>query len=235
VGGPQRQDGFTNEYKNAVSDAFKRAAMRRGVALEMWEDLVDAEFDEDTHPAGVSRTDAPPRHEAARGAGIPDPNAVIDARGVTYLKNQAREVGLDAAMLAVVADTRYAAKLESLTRAEAKDLSEHLATVGAHPKAPDSPQPTSTTGSRLVSQPQLNKLWALAGEKGVSREGVHEFIGENFSKDSTKKLSTVEASVVIDMLQDRADVHGQTPIEMVVEEVPEEPRWMRNPDYRMTP
>jgi hypothetical protein len=47
VGGPQRQDGFTNEVKNAASDALKRAAMRFGVALEMWESLVDAEDDED--------------------------------------------------------------------------------------------------------------------------------------------------------------------------------------------
>jgi len=50
AGGPQRQDGFANEIKNAYSDALKRAAMRFGVALEMWESLVDAEYDEDVHP-----------------------------------------------------------------------------------------------------------------------------------------------------------------------------------------
>jgi hypothetical protein len=49
-GGPQRQDGFANEIKNAYSDALKRAAMRFGVALSMWESLVDAEYDEDAHP-----------------------------------------------------------------------------------------------------------------------------------------------------------------------------------------
>jgi hypothetical protein len=47
AGGPQRQDGFANEIKNAYSDALKRAAMRFGVALHMWESLVDAESDED--------------------------------------------------------------------------------------------------------------------------------------------------------------------------------------------
>ena len=50
AGGPQRQDGFANEVKNAYSDALKRAAMRFGVALSMWETLVDAEFDEDVNP-----------------------------------------------------------------------------------------------------------------------------------------------------------------------------------------
>jgi hypothetical protein len=50
AGGPQRQDGFANEIKNAYSDALKRAAMRFGVALGMWESLVDAEYDEDVHP-----------------------------------------------------------------------------------------------------------------------------------------------------------------------------------------
>ncbi len=57
AGGPQRQDGFTNEIKNAYSDALKRAAMRFGVALEMWESLLDAEGDEDydNAPAPQSR------------------------------------------------------------------------------------------------------------------------------------------------------------------------------------
>jgi hypothetical protein len=50
AGGPTRQDGFTNEIKNAYSDAIKRAAMRFGVALSMWDSLVDAEFDEDVLP-----------------------------------------------------------------------------------------------------------------------------------------------------------------------------------------
>jgi hypothetical protein len=47
AGGPQRQDGFANEIKNAYSDALKRCAMRFGVALEMWEQLIDAMGDED--------------------------------------------------------------------------------------------------------------------------------------------------------------------------------------------
>lgn len=50
AGGPQRQDGFANEIKNAYSDALKRAAMRFGVALTIWESSVEAQYDEDAHP-----------------------------------------------------------------------------------------------------------------------------------------------------------------------------------------
>lgn len=50
AGGPQRQDGFANELKNSYSDAIKRAAMRFGVALSMWDSLVDAQHDEDARP-----------------------------------------------------------------------------------------------------------------------------------------------------------------------------------------
>lgn len=64
AGGPQRQDGFANEIKNAYSDALKRAAMRFGVALEMWESLVDAEYDEDAHPDFYGgQPDFPPTRE----------------------------------------------------------------------------------------------------------------------------------------------------------------------------
>lgn len=50
AGGPQRQDGFANEIKNAYSDALKRAAMRFGVALTIWESSVEAQYDEDVNP-----------------------------------------------------------------------------------------------------------------------------------------------------------------------------------------
>ncbi|TXH50934.1 MAG: DUF1018 domain-containing protein [Desulfurellales bacterium] len=61
AGGPQRQDGFTNEIKNAYSDALKRAGMRFGVALEMWESLLDAEGDEDYDEPGALHSATPPR------------------------------------------------------------------------------------------------------------------------------------------------------------------------------
>lgn len=64
-GGPQRQDGFANEIKNAFSDALKRAAMRFGVALGMWETLVDAEGDEDYSDAPVDRPTARSEAKAA--------------------------------------------------------------------------------------------------------------------------------------------------------------------------
>lgn len=71
AGGPQRQDGFTNEIKNAYSDALKRAAMRFGVALEMWESLLDAEGDEDYdegHAAPTPIQQAPQRQSPQNAA-----------------------------------------------------------------------------------------------------------------------------------------------------------------------
>jgi hypothetical protein len=48
---------FGDDAKNAASDALKRAAMRFGVALDLWEDMDEA--DEDAHPAPPRP--APPR------------------------------------------------------------------------------------------------------------------------------------------------------------------------------
>jgi hypothetical protein len=50
MGGPQRMESFMLECKNAVSDAMKRCAMRFGVALYLWDSLVDALGDDDVHP-----------------------------------------------------------------------------------------------------------------------------------------------------------------------------------------
>jgi hypothetical protein len=81
-GGPQRQDGFTNEIKNAYSDALKRCAMRFGVALYIWDQLVDAEFDEDVYPDYVppaasapTPRPAPSAPAPATGAARPDSHA----------------------------------------------------------------------------------------------------------------------------------------------------------------
>lgn len=83
AGGPQRQDGFANEIKNAYSDALKRAAMRFGVALGMWETLVDAEGDEDYHPEGVPEQPAAPTEpKPAR----PTPIRQGAAHGQTWLQ-----------------------------------------------------------------------------------------------------------------------------------------------------
>lgn len=57
AGGPQNITNFSDEIKNACSDALKRAAMRFGVALSMWEDMVDAVGDDDYDaPASVTTT-----------------------------------------------------------------------------------------------------------------------------------------------------------------------------------
>jgi hypothetical protein len=63
AGGPQRQDGFANEIKNAYSDAIKRAAMRFGVALYIWDNLVDSQDDEDAQPAAPPREMTPEQRE----------------------------------------------------------------------------------------------------------------------------------------------------------------------------
>jgi hypothetical protein len=70
AGGPQRQEAFTNEIKNAYSDALKRAAMRFGVALYIWDALVDAQDDEDAQgaPAAPRRMEPQERAHAAQGA-----------------------------------------------------------------------------------------------------------------------------------------------------------------------
>jgi hypothetical protein len=76
-GGPQRASHFTDEIKNAYSDALKRAAMRFGVALGMWETLVDAEGDEDY-------TDAPMTHPEPRGE-APTPIGAASAPNVAAI------------------------------------------------------------------------------------------------------------------------------------------------------
>lgn len=79
-GGPQRQDGFANEIKNAMSDAIKRCAMRFGVALYIWDKLVDAEFDEDVHPDYAQS--AAPAPKPMPGANIPPNGAArLDVKG----------------------------------------------------------------------------------------------------------------------------------------------------------
>lgn len=72
-GGPQRMESFTNELKNAQSDALKRAAMRFGVALRMWDALADGADDDDAPPQPLpprpaqtgERKPAPAREAAA--------------------------------------------------------------------------------------------------------------------------------------------------------------------------
>jgi hypothetical protein len=114
AGGPQRQDGFANEIKNAYSDALKRAAMRFGVALGMWESLIDAEYDEDAHPdtstprAGTTPGREPaPRSSPQRptpsdrpaavpsAAGPPSPEILIVTDAMQDFRRYAIEHGVD--------------------------------------------------------------------------------------------------------------------------------------------
>jgi len=91
-GGPQRQESFALEIKNAQSDALKRAAMRFGVALGIWEDMIDSSQDEDYQrqpaPRHVvnGRTVGPKREE--NGKGVNDGATVDQVTAITRLSQQ---------------------------------------------------------------------------------------------------------------------------------------------------
>lgn len=108
AGGPQRPTIFADEIKNALSDALKRAAMRFGVALEMWEELIDAEYDEDVTLAEqepVQRHAQPQRQQQARTEAHPSlpPNpqlknagggARVTTKQLGYLRGLAKDAGV---------------------------------------------------------------------------------------------------------------------------------------------
>lgn len=75
AGGPQRIEQFALEIKNAYSDALKRAAMRFGVALHMWEDLLDAVGDDDygNSPQNAQKRPSEPRKAANPKSSTPAP------------------------------------------------------------------------------------------------------------------------------------------------------------------
>jgi hypothetical protein len=136
AGGPQRQDGFANEIKNAYSDALKRAAMRFGVALDMWESLVDAEYDEDVTlaervPAPVQRQAQPQRQQQPQPTStvqsVPAPASERVAGGATKkqigkLRVQASQAGHNDDNLHGQLWARY--RLEHLDQLDSKRASD---------------------------------------------------------------------------------------------------------------
>lgn len=103
MGGPQRQDGFTNECKNAASDALKRAAMRFGVALSMWDSLVDAEGDEDAEGEVVD-------------------GEFLDGAGINALVGQAKAAGLTVAQMNQRSRAQFKRDYQELTKEQARIL-----------------------------------------------------------------------------------------------------------------
>lgn len=148
AGGPQRQDGFANEIKNAYSDALKRCAMRFGVALEMWEQLIDAMGDEDyDHDTGVIYESPqepaarlyPPGHRPAqpptngnsdryqqRPQGPPPAGDSITDRQAKFIRDISIERGMVEDELKLDIEQAFGHGIEGMTRREASAYIETL-------------------------------------------------------------------------------------------------------------
>lgn len=134
TGGPERMSNYTQELKESISDFIKRAAMRFGVALDLWskEDLdgvVEASnegWDAEPMPSGTSegveaRQEAGAYGEGATGSeGISAPS---DAqRLITGREANALQKALSGQALEI-AQARYGIqKLTDLTWAQAREL-----------------------------------------------------------------------------------------------------------------
>jgi hypothetical protein len=127
-GGPQRMESFTNEVKNAQSDAFKRCAMRFGVCLYLWDTMVDAEGDEDYRP---SPTQKPTANGQKNPADIPNPQ-VLTSEQANAISNMASRLHDDEFVGSLIARSSHTGSMEAgdLTRREAslviKELSKRL-------------------------------------------------------------------------------------------------------------
>lgn len=138
-GGPERSERFALEIKNAMSDALKRAAMRFGVALSMWEDLVDAEGDEDyanrpanaqngpseprNAPQAQRQPNAPPRPAQAAPANAQvSPSERQRREQLRNLSMAAKEAGIDGADLDRLSMEQFHVMAVSLEMQQAIDL-----------------------------------------------------------------------------------------------------------------
>jgi hypothetical protein len=127
-GGPQRQEAFALEIKNAQSDALKRCAMRFGVALSMWESLVDAEGDEDYRPTPMQK---PTANGQKNPADVPNPQ-LLTTEQANAIANMAARLHDDEFVGSLIARSSHTGSMEAgdLTRREAslviKELSKRL-------------------------------------------------------------------------------------------------------------
>jgi hypothetical protein len=75
---------FGDDAKNAASDALKRAAMRFGVALDLWEDMDEADEDAQGEPAASAAPPTPITERRERDTALlailRDPNIDAEAR-----------------------------------------------------------------------------------------------------------------------------------------------------------
>jgi len=83
---------------------------------------------------------------------------------------------------------------------DAKDTSENKPT---EKKSSPPPTQTKSNGSddKLASEKQLKYIYTLVEEKNYT-EGIKTYIKKNYNKDSSKELTSTEASELIKLLQD---------------------------------
>jgi hypothetical protein len=179
AGGPQRQDGFTNEIKNAYSDALKRAAMRFGVALGMWETLVDAEGDEDYAPdtPGLGPVDFASTRGRRLDSAVEDTSRrmtsvdqVATGRQLKFIQAITRESGRSDDDVADLAQQYYGKAIADLTRREASAFIEALQRPpdpadeeSVPPNRTDAPECDKTVPPRNVTPPSNTRQPERAG------------------------------------------------------------------------
>lgn len=114
--------------KGCVTDAMKKAATLFGVGIELYgEDYPDAE--QTTHnPPSQAKTAAPAaqRQAAAPAKQPPDPDAIISAEGVTYLRRVSSARSITPAMLDRLTLEMYDKTHELITNAQARHIAEHV-------------------------------------------------------------------------------------------------------------
>jgi hypothetical protein len=247
-----RTDGFATEAKNALSDAIKRAGMRRGIALGVWEELVDAAYDEDIYPERTELAEdrsqpTTKAHEAAVASG-----ERISDRQVQWLKRQTARLGYTFEWLDGVCVADHGAHLTALSADQAKIVNAYLdelidaqeehaageaaAAMGEGPKAPaPTTGGTRSTGSNGtngatggITEKQLTKLWIEAGERGMSKADVHQFTYEVFGKESTKELTKMEGSTVIEWLLEQPKKERQENLIPAGDLPPIDEEWIYN-------
>lgn len=194
-------DGFATEAKNAMSDAIKRASMRRGIGLGMWEELIDAAYDEDVRIA----------EEPAHSAGGEKSKELIER--FNYLLNIARQAGiplddLDKRCLQLYGDTA-----DRLELVQTNDVISRIEAKLPNAQPPTAQPPSSSNGTGAgggITEKQMGKLWATANEKGVSTQDIHDFIAGVFGKSSIRELNKTEAGACIEWLLEQPDHHVQS-------------------------
>lgn len=182
VGGTQRPGAnIVADLKNCYSDALKRCAMRFGVALEMWEHLIDSQDDED-YGNGASEAPQSPSAQAKNSTSnralVPqtqrgatqnqsqrdDPveasliSSAASQRQLRYMQAVAREAGYDAAALDELAKREFGQVAMAISRKDASALIDFMQAesggpVAPQPKAEANGQPMKTSSKQDPDDP----------------------------------------------------------------------------------